>query len=142
MALGFGVDVGFTGKLGEMYTGVDIMVYVLALTVVSQAAAFLTLGLVRPWGQTVPRWLPLLGGRRIPPLAATIPATLGGTAVTVLCLSPTLPPGGPLADPEFPQGTAALIMDVCYAPLLLWGPLVLVLAAHYARRRAAASSRG
>ncbi|WP_254716588.1 hypothetical protein [Actinomadura sp. WMMB 499] len=49
-ALGFGADVGFTGELGEMYTGTDIMVYVLVLTVASQAAAFLTLGLVRPWG--------------------------------------------------------------------------------------------
>lgn len=140
MALGFGVDVGFTGKLGEMYTGVGIMVYVLALTVVSQAAAFLTLGLIRPWGQTVPRWIPFLGGRRIPPLAATIPAALGGTAVTALCLALILPSGGPLTNPEFPQGTAALIMDVCYAPLLLWGPLVLVLTAHYARRRSAASA--
>ncbi|MEV3922589.1 hypothetical protein [Actinomadura coerulea] len=82
--LGFGVDVGFTGKLGEMYTGVEIMVYVLALTVMPQAAAFLTLGLVRPWGQTQPRWLPFLGGRRLPPLAATIPAALGGTAAAVL----------------------------------------------------------
>ncbi|MEU8302650.1 hypothetical protein AB0C84_03740 [Actinomadura sp. NPDC048955] len=138
MALGFGADVGFTGKLGEMYTGVDIMVYVLTLTVVSQAAAFLTLGLIRPWGQTVPRRIPFLGGRRIPPLAGIIPAALGGAAVTVLCLALVLPSGGPLANPEFPQGTAGLIMDVCYAPLLLWGPLVLVLTAHYARRRSAA----
>ncbi|NDU77293.1 hypothetical protein GWI34_32420 [Actinomadura sp. DSM 109109] len=141
MALGFGVDVGFTGKLGEMYTGVDIMVYVLTLTVVSQAAAFLALGLIRPWGQTVLRWIPFLGGRRIPPLAVIIPAALGGTAVTALCLAVTLPSGGPLTNPEFPQGTAGLIMDVCYAPLLLWGPLVLLLTAHYARRRSAAPSR-
>lgn len=35
MALGFGVDVGFTGRLGEMYTGVEIMAYVPALTFVS-----------------------------------------------------------------------------------------------------------
>lgn len=135
MALGFGADVGFTGDLGEMYTGAEITVYVLALTVVSQAAAFLTLGLVRPWGEAVPRWIPLLGGRRIPPSAAIVPAVLGGVAVTGLCAALALTPDGPLANPEFPQGTAGLIMNVVYAPLLLWGPLTLVLTAHYARRR-------
>ncbi|WP_034519257.1 hypothetical protein [Actinomadura rifamycini] len=140
MALGVGADVGFTGELGEMYTGVDIMVYVLALTVVSQAAAMLTLGLVRPWGERVPRWVPSLGGRRIPPLAGIVPGVLGGVAVTGLCLALALAPDGPLANPEFPQGTAGLVMNVCYAPLLLWGPLVLVLTAHYARRRSAASA--
>ncbi|TDC85562.1 hypothetical protein [Actinomadura sp. 7K507] len=141
MALGFGVDVGFTGRLGEMYTGVDIMVYVLALTVVSQAAAFLTLGLVRPWGETVPRWIPYLGGRRVPPLAAIVTASLGGVAVSGLCLFLALSPDGPLSHPDFPQGTAGTIMNVVYAPLLLWGPLVLILTAHYARRRGRHSSR-
>ncbi|TDC46674.1 hypothetical protein E1281_27460 [Actinomadura sp. KC345] len=136
MALGFGADVGFTGRLGEMYTGIDIMVYVLALTVGSQAAAFLTLGLVRPWGETVPRWIPRLGGRRVPPLAAIVPAVLGGVAVSGLCLFLAVTPDGPLAHPEFPHGTAGVVMNISYAPLLLWGPLVLILTAHYARRRA------
>ncbi|GGV43037.1 hypothetical protein GCM10010182_79730 [Actinomadura cremea] len=135
MALGFGADVGFTGDLGEMYTGAEITVYVLTLTVVSQAAAFLTLGLVRPCGEVVPRWIPFLGGRRIPPSAAIVPAVLGGVAVTGLCAALALAPDGPLANPEFPQGTAGAVMNVVYAPLLLWGPLTLVLTGHYARRR-------
>jgi hypothetical protein len=39
-------------------------------------AAGLTLGLVQPWGETFPRWLPRVGGRRVPPPMAVVPATL------------------------------------------------------------------
>ena len=34
--------------------------------------------------QVLPRWIPLLGGRRIPPLAAVIPAALGAAGVTMI----------------------------------------------------------
>ncbi|MFE9446590.1 hypothetical protein ACFYO2_48800 [Streptomyces sp. NPDC006602] len=136
LSLGFGVDVGFTGRLGAMYTGTAIMIYVLVLSVASQAAACLTLGLVKPWGERVPRWIPWLGGRRIPPLAVIIPASLGALAVVALCAAVTLASKGPLGNPDFPHGTAGVVMDVCYAPLLAWGPLVVVLTVAYARRRA------
>ncbi|MFI6848859.1 hypothetical protein OG535_23005 [Kitasatospora sp. NBC_00085] len=137
LALGFGADVGFTGRLGELYTGPAITVYVLVLSVASQAAACLTLGLVRLWGERVPHWVPGLGGRRIPRAAVTVPAGLGAAAVTALCAAVTLIPGGPLDNPDFPRGTAGLVMDACYAPLLLWGPLVGALTVAYARRRRA-----
>ncbi|MEU1012178.1 hypothetical protein [Streptomyces sp. NPDC005890] len=142
LCLGFGVDVGFTGRLGSLYTGTPIMVYVLILSVVSQAAACLTLGLVRPWGERVPHWVPRLGGRRIPPLAVAAPAALGAFAVMGLCAAVTLIPGGPLDNPDFPHGTAGAIMDICYAPLLAWGPLVAVLTIAYTRRRRAGEQAG
>ncbi|MEU6234044.1 hypothetical protein [Kitasatospora sp. NPDC047058] len=140
LALGVGVDVGFTGRLGELYTGPAIAAYVLLLSVGSQAAACLTLGLVRPWGERVPPWVPRLGGRRIPPVAVIVPAAVGATAVTALCAALTLVPGGPLDNPDFPRGTAGLVMDLCYAPMLAWGPLVGILTVAYARRRAAGRS--
>jgi len=37
------------------------------LSVFSEALALLAFGLVRPWGEVVPGWIPLLGGRRVPP---------------------------------------------------------------------------
>ncbi|MFF8731937.1 hypothetical protein ACF073_36495 [Streptomyces sp. NPDC015171] len=135
LLLGFGVDVGFTGPLGSLYKGTSIMVYVLILSVASQAAACLTLGLVKPWGERVPLWIPRWGGRRIPSLAVVIPAAMGAIAVMALCAAVTLVPRGPLDNPDFPQGTAGVIMDVCYAPLLAWGPLVAALTIAYARRR-------
>lgn len=132
---GFGVDVGFTGELGAMYRGPDFIVYLWVLNVASQAAACLTLGLVRPWGERVPNWVPRLAGRRIPPLAVIVPASLGAVTVTALCALVTLLPGGPLDNPDFPHGIAGVIMGFCYAPLLAWGPLVAVLTIAYARRR-------
>ncbi|WP_188189421.1 hypothetical protein [Nonomuraea sp. SYSU D8015] len=137
---GFGVDVGFTGLLGEMYRGPAFTFYLWVLNVVSLAAASLTFGLVRPWGERVPSWIPRVGGRRIPPLAVIVPAFLGGVTVTALCAAVTLTPGGPLDNPDFPGGAAGVIMGICYAPLLAWGPLVMALTIAYARRRRSSAS--
>ncbi|MEV1009220.1 hypothetical protein [Streptomyces sp. NPDC049881] len=137
LALGAGVDVGFTGRLGALYTGTPVMVYVLVLSVLSQAVACLTFALVSPWGERVPGWVPRLGRRRVPVLAVALPAAVGAVAVTGLCAVLTLVPGGPLDNPDFPQGTAGLVMDACYAPLLAWGPLVAALTFAYLRRRSA-----
>jgi hypothetical protein len=37
----------------------------------------LTIGLVRPWGEVLPRWIPLVGGRTVPVRAAVTVAGLG-----------------------------------------------------------------
>ncbi|MGW0217071.1 hypothetical protein ACWDXH_22040 [Micromonospora chokoriensis] len=46
----------------------------LAITLVPPFAGLLVLGLVQRWGQQFPRWVPRLGGRRVPRLLAVIPA--------------------------------------------------------------------
>src|SRR3569833_4403670 len=51
--------------------------YIVGLSVVSEALALLTLGLVRPWGERLHRWIPVLGGRRGGPEAAIVPAAGG-----------------------------------------------------------------
>ena len=51
--------------------------YVTGLSVVSFAAALLTIGLVRPWGEVLPGWIPLVGGRTVPVRAAVTAASLG-----------------------------------------------------------------
>ncbi|MBS4196029.1 DUF3995 domain-containing protein [Lederbergia citri] len=47
--------------------------------VVIMLCGFCLLGLVKPWGKIVPRWIPLISGRNIHPLVLLIP-TLSGTA--------------------------------------------------------------
>ncbi|WP_449474842.1 hypothetical protein [Streptomyces abikoensis] len=112
--------------------------YVLSLTVVSEALALLTLGLVRPWGDVVPRWIPLLGGRRVRPLAAVVPALLGATALTGLAVwffcAPYVIP-----DQAIWHGTPAqdALLAVCYLPLLAWPPLLTAVTIAYYRRRTA-----
>jgi len=44
--------------------------------------AGLTLGLVQRWGEVFPRWMPLVGGRRVPPALATVPATAVALLIT------------------------------------------------------------
>ena len=131
----FGADVGFTGKLAELYSGAGFAVYMWTLNVVSLAAASLTLGLVKPWGEVVPRWAPGIGGKRIPPALVVGVACLGAAVLVALSVVVALTDASPLRHPNFPSGTAGVVAALCYAPLLAWGPLVAVLAIAYARRR-------
>ena len=53
----------------------------LAITAVPPVAGLLVLGLVQRWGQQFPRWVPVLGGRRVPPLLALVPAGVVAAAL-------------------------------------------------------------
>jgi hypothetical protein len=44
--------------------------------------SMLTFGLVRPWGEVFPRWIPLLRSRRVPIRLAVVPATVIAFLVT------------------------------------------------------------
>lgn len=48
----------------------------LGLAVSASLGAWLTCGLVRPWGEVFPRWLPGLRGRRVPVRLAVVPGLL------------------------------------------------------------------
>ncbi|MEU1312073.1 hypothetical protein ABZ419_24685 [Streptomyces cinnamoneus] len=137
MAMAVGIPVGFTGQLAEDWRpGLETSTYITLLTLVSEGFALLALGLVRPWGERVPRWIPFLAGRRIPVWVAVVPATLGSLAATALAWPMfllTTPAGA--GGAEGPQGMAGFVMNACYFPLLLWGPLVAILTVAYVRRR-------
>lgn len=42
----------------------------------------LALGLVQRWGERIPGWVPLLGGRRVPVLLAVVPASIAAASIT------------------------------------------------------------
>lgn len=137
LALAFGVPVGFHGALARTYEGPGwVTVYVLVLTVLSEGLAVLASGLVRPWGEVFPRWVPWRGGKPVPTAAAGAIALLGAAAVTYLAVSTALRWTGPhfLGNPGAPHGLAAAVMTAAYAPLLAWGPLLGVVAIDYLRR--------
>jgi hypothetical protein len=127
---GLGLPAGFTG---EVEPGVGMLLYVIALTVATEALAFLSLGLTRGWGEVWPRWVPFLRGGRIPPLVAIVPAALGSVTLTLMWTQAALN----LTEPatEFPDGAKGVILVACYAPLLAWGPLLAVVTVAYAVRR-------
>ncbi|MFC4913312.1 hypothetical protein [Actinomadura gamaensis] len=135
------------GGRGGVPAHVPQWAYMIVLCAVSEAAAFLTVGLVSTWGERFPRWIPVLGGRRVPTLAAVIPAALGAALITFICAFFFF---GAKANDNFHKTFAHAwqldLLYACYAPLLAWGPLLaIVTAAYYRRRRAesrSAESRG
>jgi hypothetical protein len=115
--------------------------YPIALSVVSEALAFLTVGLVSKWGEVVPRWVPGVGGRRVPVLAAVIPAGVGATVLTLvfpytlIMLSLGRMIDGTHGTGLVVHGWQAVVFAVAYAPLAAWGPLLGIVTMHYYRRR-------
>jgi hypothetical protein len=113
---------------------------VVGLAVITEGLALLTLGLVRPWGETVPGWIPLLGGRRVHPLAATVPAVLGGLVLAFLLYRAFWSYSTHIGlEGTGTPGQFALLL-VCYVPMLSWPPLLIAVALAYYRRRTATPS--
>lgn len=113
------------------------LAYVLLIGAVAETASYLALGLVRPWGEVVPRWIPILGGCQVNRRLAVLVASLGALTVTVLWW--VLFFGGlltaPSPDPGISAGEAFFV--AAYAPLLLWGPLLAAVTWSYHQRHQA-----
>jgi hypothetical protein len=137
----------FGGSMGVVMDGKPMTVkgwefaYVIGLALVSEATALLTIGLVRPWGERAPAWMPLIGGRRVRSGPVVAVALLGSLALMYIWVGAALSyAGGELGEGFQGSGWEALFV-VAYAPLLLWGPLVAAVTFDYWRRHNA-SGRG
>ena len=109
--------------------------YIFSLSLVTEGLALLTLGLIQPWGETFPRWVPWFAGGRVPARVVVVAAGLGSVALTVIW-------GFAFRnafDPSFLGGFGGpvqrAVVIVCYAPLLLWGPTLAYVTVAYRRRR-------
>ncbi|GAA4902095.1 hypothetical protein LX16_0306 [Stackebrandtia albiflava] len=141
IAVVLGVPVGFSpdGPMGSGAVTTGDAVYMIGLTVVAEATALMSIGLVRPWGEVAPRWIPGLGGRPVRPLAAVVTAYTGAGLVGLIVVWGTLAPLlGLGTDMLTGQGTAILV--ACYLPLWGWPPLLVLLTREYHRRRTSASA--
>ncbi|MGN5635589.1 hypothetical protein [Streptomyces sp. AC154] len=108
-------------------------VYVVGLTLGGELLALLTLGLVRPWGEVLPRWIPLVGGRRPNPRAVTVAAGVGAGLLTLLLAQFAFWFAFPHPDMT-PLGST--VAGILYLPLVAWGPLLAAVTfAHHRRRR-------
>ncbi|MFI2713103.1 hypothetical protein ACH495_23565 [Micromonospora sp. NPDC018662] len=140
IALVAGLPIGAVVAGVPIRPGVGESLYIVALSLVSEGLALLALGLVRPWGEVFPGWLPRVGGRRVPPPFAVTVATAGAVALTLIwgyAMWGALVNGNDLG---LPAGGFALLV-VCYAPLVLWGPLLLAVTWAYHRRRSGGQVR-
>ncbi|TDW23660.1 hypothetical protein [Kribbella kalugense] len=136
LGLVFGSSMGMLDDNGRpaYLEGAGGKVYVVCLTIFSELVALTALGLVQRWGEVAPRWIPFIGGRRVAPYAAIVPATLGALSLIAIW---TYGFRDVWTDHFIPFSSTAwkALMIACYAPLYLWGPALLVLTWAYYRRR-------
>jgi hypothetical protein len=79
LGIPLGIDVRVLDKAQAAYGGAWAGA---VLGTVAICGAALTLGLIEPWGERFPAWLPLVGGRPVPPAIAIVPASLVSVLVT------------------------------------------------------------
>lgn len=142
IALVAGVPLGFddaTRLDGPGYS-TSLTMYILALTVVTELVALVTLGLVRPWGEVWPRWIPLLGGRNIPRRLPPLLAYPGAVAMTAIWVFAIFNGTNRLIEVIDVSSVGEIILMVCYLPLLAWGPLLAAVTFSYQRRRRPAAA--
>ncbi|MGW1677521.1 hypothetical protein [Saccharopolyspora sp. NPDC002376] len=108
----------------------------LGLAVASVGGAVLTWGLIRPWGERWPRWIPFAAGREVP---VNFPAATA-LAVSVLVMAA----GKAILALAFTTNTEIAAHPMAWLPMLLW-PLwsvALALAAlNYRTRRTTSPQR-
>jgi hypothetical protein len=114
----FGSDAAYIGDA-------DFALIATGLGGFALVGAWLTIGLVRPWGERFPRWMIGLAGRRVPVRLATIPATF--VAVAVAAASASF-----LSEPDL------AVLPMAFWPL--WSVALLFATYAYHRRRQPAAA--
>lgn len=81
-AWALGIPLGISEELLREGQTSGLWVAGAGLATLAVGGAILTLGLTQRWGEIFPRWIPLLGGNRVPIWLAVVPATLVSVLVT------------------------------------------------------------
>lgn len=109
--------------------------------------ALLTIGLIRPWGEVIPQWIPVLGGRQVPVTFAATAATAGAVMLVVCVVGFVIMPILGLVEEKplnpLPPGCSVPDWEVLrwYLPMTVWPPLLLVVTWHYVKRRRTPGTR-
>lgn len=127
-------------ELADEFCRGGLLVYVLGLIVVETLAALAVLGLIQPWGEVWPRWVPGVGGRRIPTRLVLGVASVGALLITAIISITfwellTLTAQG-ISNPilQVEAGWKRAFMLAHYVPWVLWPLGLWVAIIGYARR--------
>ncbi|MGW1340410.1 hypothetical protein ACWCOV_05105 [Kribbella sp. NPDC002412] len=119
----------------ELNAEPGLKLFGLGLGLIALTSGIVTLGLIRPWGEVWPRWIPIVAGRPVPLQAAVVPGAVAATLLLVASASLV----GLLWRPD--SSTVENLLDLLVLPFPLWGAsLAVATAAYYYRRRTACST--
>ena len=133
-AWALGIPLGITEELLSEGLASGMWLGGAALATVGIGGAILTLGLIQPWGEIFPQWIPYWRGKPVPVALAVIPAAL----ISILIISAglmfiRLALSGVFAE-FFGTGNPATYVPELFWPL--WGlALAAATLAYYYRRR-------
>ncbi|MCX2179284.1 hypothetical protein KV205_01890 [Streptomyces sp. SKN60] len=135
LALGFGLPVAESSPYLDAEPG--MLAYMVGLTVLSELLAYLTLGLVRPWGE-------VFLGRRVDARIATGAALVGSAGLFAAVGWSAYAEAAGLATGDgtvLNPAQQALFLG-CYLPLAVWPLLLAAVAVAYYRRRTLTDRQG
>lgn len=143
-----GIDMGFRDT--ALYRdSAEAAIYVLGLDTVQVLVALLCFGLIRPWSEALPHWIPALGGRTIHRLIPTAVGAVGAIALWSILLSLAVAftrtwigaTTGWTPDLGMSGGERGLLL-VAYIPFFLWPIAVSAVVAGYWVRRSPHGTAG
>lgn len=140
LCLAFGFSGGYTAEgLAALSLSAWGTAWLVFLSVSTELAALLTLGLVQPWGETAPRWIPFIGGKTLNPKVVTTVALTGALILFVLWTPFVFWWSFPHDDMT---ATGSDIVGGLYLPMVAWAPLLLAVTVDYYRRHQRCVSGG
>jgi hypothetical protein len=120
-----GIPLGIEPAFLQQMRNTGLVYAGLGLASMALLGSLLTLGLIQRWGSVLPRWIPFLGGRRVPVLLAVIPAGF----VSLVAI----PAGAEMIRVLTVRGAGGIPIDwanwATIGPTLLWIPWGLLLGA-------------
>ncbi|MCJ8012698.1 hypothetical protein MUG84_13250 [Paenibacillus sp. KQZ6P-2] len=131
-----GIPLGITEEMFRSLQDTGAASAGAGLALVSIGGAVLTRGLIEPWGETFPRWIPFLAGKRVPPTLAIVPAALVSVMLTITGIQTVRDSFVISLFPNWGATTPLLLMPI-------WGiALGAAAIAYYYRRRGRCSQCG
>lgn len=122
--------------------GLDLSTRLWGLTLSSGAwlGVVLTIGLIRPWGERFPRWMPVIAGRSVPVLAAAGPGGLIAAVMTFAAVPVLLSMPQMAAASGQPLRVVQVVETIVVFPCWLWGPSLALAVWGYVGHRAVTGS--
>ncbi|NNH73158.1 hypothetical protein HLB23_25425 [Nocardia uniformis] len=133
--VGLGVDLGWSAEQLEFQQVPGSgTVYMIVLSAASLGCAAMTFALVKPWGERIPSWFPVVAGRRVPPALPATVSLIGAAMLTSIVIMSVANWDRVSGFSDNPKSGWAVLMAACYLSAAAWPILLLAVTVDYLRR--------